>query len=226
MMMRFLLLDDERVSRFTLRQIVQTVPGALIHEAENAMQAREHLAQLPAPAVCLFDVRMPGENGLELLAWVRTQPRYLAWPVLLFTGNEDDETRNQAAALQVDGYLPKPPDQDSANQVCDVATRFAEDLLPEPTFLAQRLGTGSGRLASYVQALDQQLSVLENPQNEAEWQGTLGKCIQVGKALGSAYLVNMLQRLGNAANEDRFEWLAASRLAVGGMRERLGLLAS
>lgn len=220
--MHFLLLDDERVSRFTLKQLVQSIPGALIHEAADANQAREQLAKLTAPAVCLFDVRLPGESGLELLAWLRTQPSFQSWPVLLCTGNEDNDTRQQAAKLRAEGYLPKPPDQESLQRITSAANRLAEDLLPDPRNLAQRLGASPSRLVSYVDALDNQVAELSKAGNEPAWQAQLGKCMQVGKALGSRYLVATLQQLQTVPAANRPEWLSATKLALGGMRERLG----
>lgn len=219
--MRFLLLDDEKVSRFTLRQLVQTIPGATILEAEHADQARERLAQLTAPAVCIFDVRLPGESGLDLLAWLRQQPRYLAWPVLLFTGNEDADTRQRAASLQVESYLPKPPDQKSIERVSAAATRLAQDLLPDPQALAQRLGTSPGHLVRYVDALEKQISDLSSAPSEAGWETQLARCAQVAKALGSIHLTQVLQRLQSAAIDARQEWQAAAMLVLAGMRERI-----
>jgi CheY-like chemotaxis protein len=219
--MHFLLLDDEKVSRFTLRQLTQSLPGSDIHEAADAAQARAQLAQLPAPAVCVFDVRLPGESGLDLLAWLRAQPRYQALPVLLFTGNEDDDTRQRAASLHVDGYLPKPPDQDSAARISVIAERLAGDLLPEPRALAQKLGTSPGHLVKYLDALEQQIADLGKTDDEPQWQTLYARCLQVGKALGGRYLVQALQQLHGASRDSRSEWLAAAQLALGGMRERL-----
>ncbi len=219
--MHFLLLDDEKVSRYTLRQLTQSLVGAEIHEAANAAQARAQLAALPAPAVCIFDVRLPGESGLELLAWMRNQPRYHAFPIALFTGNDDATTRQQAELLRVDGYLAKPPDQHSAECVATIATRLAEDLLPEPRALAAKLGTSLAHLAKYLDALEQQMIALAQVVNEPEWQTLIVRSLQVGKALGSRYLVQALQQLQTAPDGDRGEWLAAAQLAVGGMRERL-----
>ena len=219
--MRFLLLDDEKVSRFMLRQLVHTIPGAIIYEAENAARARDRLAELTAPAVCIFDVRLPGESGLDLLWWLRGQPRYQAFPVLLFTGNDDEETRRRATSLRVEGYLPKPPDKDSAERVIGVATRLAEDILPDPISLAQRLDTSPSRLLNYVDALGKQLIELGKTSDESVWQNQVSRCSQVANALGSRYLLQILQRLQHAEADDRNDWLSAAALAVGGMRARL-----
>ena len=219
--MRFLLLDDEKVSRFTLRQVVQTIPGATIDEAEHAVQARERLAQLTVPAVCIFDVRLPGESGLDLLAWLRCQPRYQAFPVLLYTGNDDADTRQRAASLRVEAYLTKPPGQGSAERIAAVAVRLAEDLLPDPRALAQRLGTSPARLASYIDALEKQIAELGKVADGTDRQTVLAKCTQVAKALGSRYLLQVLQQLQTVAPDCRAEWMAAGRLALGGMRARL-----
>ena len=216
--MRFLLLDDEKISRFTLRQVVQTIPGAVVDEAEHAAQARERLAALTAPAVCIFDVRLPGESGLDLLAWVRAQPRYQAFPVLLYTGYEDEDMRQRAATLHVEGYLPKPPDQGSAQRISSAAVRLADDLLPGPHALAKRLGVSLARLGSYLDALEKQVIELSKTTNDAGSQAALAKCSQVAKALGSAYLGKTLARWQSSAVQDRQEWIAAAMLALGGMR--------
>jgi CheY-like chemotaxis protein len=219
--MRFLLLDDEKVSRFTLSQTVRSIPGAMIEEAENANQARECLGKLSAPVVCIFDVRLPGESGLDLLGWLRQQPRYLAWPVLLFTGNEDSHTREQAANLRVEGYLPKPPDEHSAPKIMAVATRLAEDLLPDPRVLAQRLGTSPGHLMNYVSALEKLIAELAQITSESARQTQLARCNKVATALGGRYLLQALQQLQSVAVNERPEWQAATGLALGGMRERI-----
>ena len=219
--MRFLLLDDEKVSRYSLWQLLQTIPSAMIYEAEDAAQARKVLAKLSAPAVCLFDVRLPGESGLELLAWLRQQPRYFGWPAFLVTGNDDADTRTKAAQLRVEGFLAKPPDQHSVERILSISTRFSGDLLPDPLELARRLGTAPGRLGSYVDALQKQINELSKVSEEAAWRAQLSRCVEVSKALGSRYLLQVLRMLETATPAARAEWLAAATFALGGMRDRL-----
>lgn len=66
--LRALLVDDERLARAQLRQMLRAHPEVeVVGEAESAGAALE-VARRSAPDVLFLDVQMPGEGGFELLA--------------------------------------------------------------------------------------------------------------------------------------------------------------
>lgn len=58
----------------------------------------------------LFDINLPGMNGLDLLAAIKEDPRSASIPVLLLTGDATKERVTQAANLGIAGYIAKPID--------------------------------------------------------------------------------------------------------------------
>jgi CheY-like chemotaxis protein len=73
------------------------------------------LAQLGAcvdlPKLLLVDINMPRLNGLELLAQLRSMPRYAQLPIIMLTTSADPGDRQQALDLGANDYLIKPMGQ-------------------------------------------------------------------------------------------------------------------
>jgi CheY-like chemotaxis protein len=67
-------------------------------------------ARHPFPALLLLDINMPKRTGLEVLEWLRQQPRFKSMPVLMFTSSSRQEDVEQARRLGADDYLFKPSD--------------------------------------------------------------------------------------------------------------------
>ena len=61
----------------------------------------------PAPFVLLTDLKMPRMDGLELLAWIRSQPDWHALPVIVFTGSNREEDRLKALHAGATSYVVK-----------------------------------------------------------------------------------------------------------------------
>lgn len=56
----------------------------------------------------MVDVIMPGMSGIELCREIKTNPRHAHLPIILMSGNVDDEVRQQAREAGADGVLRKP----------------------------------------------------------------------------------------------------------------------
>ena len=66
--MRALIIDDERLAREELRELLAVHPEIeVVGEAANGPQARTRIAELQ-PELLFLDIQMPEQNGFELLA--------------------------------------------------------------------------------------------------------------------------------------------------------------
>ena len=63
---------------------------------------------LNRPDVVLLDIQMPGINGLEILAAIRSDEELCRTPVLILTGSSDPETKLIALQAGATDLLPKP----------------------------------------------------------------------------------------------------------------------
>ena len=102
--LRILLVDDEEIVFQTLGDFL-TDGGHHLSEARDGLTAWESI-QANEYDVALVDVRMPGMDGLSLLARVREARPDLA--VIIVTGHGDMETAIEALRLGAADFLTKP----------------------------------------------------------------------------------------------------------------------
>ena len=60
------------------------------------------------PDLLLLDVVMPGGTGLEVLEYIRAEPKLQALPVVIFTGHPSVQTREEAFRLGANSFHEKP----------------------------------------------------------------------------------------------------------------------
>ncbi len=111
--MTVLVVDDEPGIRESLRRLLLRA-GWRATTAASSAEAVAALS-LATPDAAILDVRMPDDNGgiasgLELLAFLRTQPVWRALPVIVLTGHF--LTPDEDALVQEHGatVLYKPAD--------------------------------------------------------------------------------------------------------------------
>ncbi len=98
--------DDDRI-RDLLKQYLARA-GFRVTGARDAAAARRLLATLDFDLL-VFDVMMPGEDGLALTRWLRAEaaPKGQT-PVLMLTARGEAEDRIGGLSAGADDYLPKP----------------------------------------------------------------------------------------------------------------------
>jgi DNA-binding NtrC family response regulator len=141
---RILVIDDER----SILDTVQILLRGEGFDVATSFNPREALEQLPAmaPDVVLTDIRMPGMNGLEVLAAVRQIDAEI--PVILMTAQASLQTAMQAVNAGAFYYLQKPFSNDDLVALCRRAaesrllTRENRALKRE---IRRRSGSGAGR---------------------------------------------------------------------------------
>lgn len=97
--------DDEQLQQ--LLSLGAEDAGFKTHIVDNIASAREWLGS-NVPDLMLLDVMMPGGNGLDLLRWVKQQPKLSRIPIIVSSALKDDETRQDAIELDAVDFLRKP----------------------------------------------------------------------------------------------------------------------
>ena len=102
--MRVLIVDDEKLARERLRELLTDIGGyTIVGEAANGAEAVEKTAELN-PDVLLMDIRMPGMDGLEAAMHLMGMERP---PSVIFTTAYDQHALDAFDVNAVD-YLLKP----------------------------------------------------------------------------------------------------------------------
>jgi PleD family two-component response regulator len=101
-----LIIDDNRSTADALHQMltVLNVPARVAYGASAAMA----LLNSFTPNLILLDINMPGVDGLEILAFLRREPRLIRVPVLVVTSDDQPETRSRVIKGGANGMIIKP----------------------------------------------------------------------------------------------------------------------
>jgi DNA-binding NarL/FixJ family response regulator len=142
MSIRVIVADDQEISRTGLVMILNAQPDIeVIGEAANGRRAVE-LARRLRPEVCLFDIRMPGMDGIQAT-------RSLAGPavddplaVVVITTFDLDEYVYAALKAGARGFLLKDAGPDLLAQAVRAAADG--DALIAPSITARLLGAFAG----------------------------------------------------------------------------------
>ncbi|MGI4738924.1 MAG: response regulator [Janthinobacterium lividum] len=122
-----LLIEDDVFDTMTAQKSFErfNVPHEL-HTAFNGEEALDMLlgrngatALSPLPEVILLDLNMPRMNGIEFLEVLRSTPQLEHLPVFVTTTSGMDMDRADAARLGVSGYILKPLDFASGDDLAD-----------------------------------------------------------------------------------------------------------
>ncbi len=85
----------------------------------------------PIPSLVLLDLKLPRKSGMDVLAWIRRDPRVGSLPVIVFSSSSEPRDLQRAYALGVNSYLVKPLDLDGLVTLARGIVAFWElNLLP------------------------------------------------------------------------------------------------
>ncbi|HSN90636.1 MAG TPA: response regulator [Anaeromyxobacteraceae bacterium] len=104
--MKVLLVDDTR----TLLSLIQVYLMGWGMEFVEAKDGIEGLSKAKAsrPDLVISDVRMPGMDGFELTAAIRSDRDLHQTPVVLLTSLNDDASRKKGKLVGASAFLTKP----------------------------------------------------------------------------------------------------------------------
>lgn len=106
-MYRLLIVDDEYLSRYALRILLQKKFGniEIVGEAENGRQALELNSKLK-PDIIIMDIKMPVLNGIDTSAQIINE--YPGANILILTAYDSFDYIKNALDIGVLGYILKP----------------------------------------------------------------------------------------------------------------------
>ena len=114
---RVLLADDHELVRSGIRLVLQTLDGVqVVAEARDGKGALE-LVEALRPDIALLDISMPGLNGIETAARIRS--RFPETRVVILSMHAGEEYVSQALRAGASGYLLK----DATPMELDLALR-------------------------------------------------------------------------------------------------------
>ena len=101
-----LIIDDNRSTADALKQMLDMLD---LHArvAYGSSPAMTVLGSYVPRFVCL-DINMPGVDGIEILAYLRREPRLSSVPVVIITSDDQPETRQKVMQLGAQAMLIKP----------------------------------------------------------------------------------------------------------------------
>lgn len=104
-MFTVLIVEDSRFFRQSLKQaLLGRFPNIRVEEAADGVRAMEMLAA-GVPDLTFVDIRLPGENGLELTR--KMKHRHRRMPVIVITNYDIPEYREAAFRNGADFFVPK-----------------------------------------------------------------------------------------------------------------------
>jgi CheY-like chemotaxis protein len=101
-----LIIDDNRQTADALHQMLDVL-GVEARVAYGSSPAMSILQTL-TPRLILLDINMPGVDGLEILSFLRREPRLAPVPVVVITSDDQPETRERVMKDGATAMLIKP----------------------------------------------------------------------------------------------------------------------
>ena len=140
--MRAIIIDDERLARKELNNLLENYPEIeIVDQAVNADEALEKIIQLD-PELIFLDIQMPGKTGFELLEELEKVPK------VIFT-TAYDEFAIKAFDVNALDYLLKPIQEE---RLKDAITKV---LAVQPSALAERAQEGVSEIKQQLGMNDQ-----------------------------------------------------------------------
>jgi two-component system, OmpR family, response regulator len=98
-----LVVDDDREIRELLARFLEK-QGMRVTSARDAREARR-MWPLGRYHIVVLDIMLPGESGLDVARWLRSQSNV---PIVMLTAMGEETDRIVGLELGADDYLPKP----------------------------------------------------------------------------------------------------------------------
>jgi CheY-like chemotaxis protein len=127
------IVDDTDDDVFLLKRLLERAgvknPVTALHSAQEAMEfLRRELGAGGGgnlPLLCFLDVKMPGQDGFDLLKWIRSCEGLEGMPVVMLSSSEEQADVHKAARLGAQCYFAKFPPRAALLEAIQHAARTA-----------------------------------------------------------------------------------------------------
>ncbi len=107
-----LIVDDDR-ELCAVKKAQLELDGEFTVTVTNDPRQALKAARKKKPDLILLDIMMPGKDGFEVLAELKSDLETAAIPVIMHTGVEEEESRLRAAELYNEDYVLKSADRET-----------------------------------------------------------------------------------------------------------------
>ncbi|HEV2394398.1 MAG TPA: response regulator [Verrucomicrobiae bacterium] len=104
--------DDVLLTAMAFRKAGADAKLEVATDGDKAIAALSNGTPHRLPVCVLLDIKLPSKSGLEVLAWIRGQPRLKRLPVIMLTSSLIPDDIKRAYDLGANSYLLKPSDLD------------------------------------------------------------------------------------------------------------------
>jgi YesN/AraC family two-component response regulator len=109
---RAVIVDDSKMTRQILKQILLSVQFDVTHEIDNGATAELLISQNnQSPDYLFIDVEMPVMDGIDLVKKIR--PRLPECRIIMVTAHGEADMVKELMGLGISGFIKKPFDRDA-----------------------------------------------------------------------------------------------------------------
>jgi two-component system chemotaxis response regulator CheY len=102
-----LIVEDSATTRALIRAVIDEIGEFETVEASSGFEALKMLPQQEYDLI-ITDINMPDINGLELISFVRNNPRFDHLPIVIVSTERSEEDKKRGMALGATAYVTKP----------------------------------------------------------------------------------------------------------------------
>ena len=129
-----LLVEDEKNDIYLFKHVLiaEQITNPL-HVAEDGQHSIDYLdgigqyadrAQFPLPVLVLLDLKLPVKTGLQVLEWIRKQPRLETLLVVILTSSSEQSDIDAAYRLGANSFLVKPSGHKELRELVKMIRRY------------------------------------------------------------------------------------------------------
>lgn len=115
--MKRILLCDDAPTVLKLMQMILEDEGYEIQKSSHAVEAIQSIKEKGPFDLGIFDVNMPGKNGVELAKEILSTPENKDMKIMIVSTESSDHLKEQAKSIGIKAWLTKPYDDEDLIEV-------------------------------------------------------------------------------------------------------------